>query len=95
MTATARHETPLLPPKDGSDTSLPFSWAVVRAPACMNDSEDRSAEKSRVGLVSPHIRIAPRGRNDNRLTDGLQRGDGSLTEGIKSATRHWDGGLIR
>ncbi len=41
MTATTRPETPLLPPKDRSDTNRPFSWAVVLAPTSMNDSDRR------------------------------------------------------
>ena len=44
-----------------------------------------------MGLVSPHTQNPFRGRNGNRLTDGLQGGDGSLTEGIKLATRRNDG----
>ena len=38
--ATTRHDTPLLPPKDRSDTNRPFSWAVVLVPISMNDSEE-------------------------------------------------------
>ena len=57
----------------------------------MKDSEERRDERSRVGLVSHHTQLPPRDQNDNGLTDGLQRGGGSLTEGIKLATRHNEG----
>ena len=73
MTATNRHETRILPPKDRSDTNRPFLWAVVLAPTRMNDSEDRRDEKSRVGLVSPDTQDPLRGRNGNPLTNGLAR----------------------
>ena len=76
MTATTRHETPILPPKDRSDTNRPFSWAVVLAPTSMNDSEERRDEKSREELVSANTQIPPRGRNDNRLTYGCSVGMG-------------------
>ncbi len=51
MTATTRHETPLLPPKDRSDTNRLFSWAVVLAPTSMNDSEDRRDEAPTLSRV--------------------------------------------
>jgi len=45
MTPTTRHETPLFPPKDRSDTNRPYSWAVVLAPTSMDDIE-RSEEST-------------------------------------------------
>jgi len=45
MTPTTRHETPLFPPKDRSDTNRPYSWAVVLAPTSKDDIE-RSEEST-------------------------------------------------
>ena len=75
VTATTKHEIPLLPPKDQSDTIRPFSWAVVLAPTSMNDSEERSDEETQVGL--PASCPAP-GRQRSGSKCSSMKGDPSI-----------------
>ena len=80
MTATTRHETPFLPPKNRSDTNRSFSWVVVLVPTSMNDSEERNDDPDGIGVVwggatfsHPQIPLLPpKDRNDS----GRGRGDG-------------------